>query len=116
MFAGARILLTVAACTLVTPVAAQAPAPPPTARILACQNTFEESQQRTWTRACRQFGPPEILTIVNGLARAGKTEGSVNPQGFLVMRDFWSHFDGRIDSQGILRARATGACSYLLVW
>jgi hypothetical protein len=32
------------------------------------------------------------------------------------MRDFWSHFDGRIDNAGMVRARATGECSYQLVW
>jgi hypothetical protein len=57
-----------------------------------------------------------MLTIVNGTAKAGKLEVSVSPQGVLVMRDFWSQFDGQIDSQGTVRGRTTSGCSYLLVW
>jgi hypothetical protein len=68
-------------------------------------------------RWCGQFGRPPQLTIVNGIARAGKFEGSVSPEGIMVMQDFWSHFDGRIDGQGAVKGRATGsACGYQLVW
>jgi hypothetical protein len=58
------------------------------------------------------------LVIVNGVARTrtGPSEGSVSPQGILVMRSFWNHFDGRIDAQGTIRARATSGCSSQFVW
>jgi hypothetical protein len=121
MFGRMRILLTVAALTLAMPAGAQTPAPANTAfdgTYLGVSVTFEESviDGRKWIRSCPQFGRPKTLTIVNGIAREDTAEGSVGPQGLLVMRDFWSHFDGRIDSQGIVRARATGGCNYQLVW
>jgi len=124
MFGRARILLMIAVCALAPPAAAQAPAPTTTAfdgTYFGVSRTFEGTtvpafEGRTWTHFCLPYGPPAPLTIVNGIARAGKSEGSVNPQGVLVMRDFWSHFDGRIDSQGAVRGRSTGTCSYQLVW
>jgi hypothetical protein len=124
MFRRARILLTSAAWVLATPVAAQTPTSTTTAfdgTYFGMSRTFEEAtvpshEGRTWTHFCLPYGPPATLTIVNGIARAGKSEGSVSPQGVLVMRDFWNHFDGRIDSQGIVRGRSTGPCAYQLVW
>ena len=72
----------------------------------------------TWTHYCPQpGGPPPPLTIVNGVARSGKFEGSISPQDFLVMRrPDGNRFDGRIDSQGTVKGRFTGVCSYLSVW
>src|SRR5215469_13726158 len=113
MFGRARILSTIAAASLATPGLAQAPAPATTAfdgTYLGVSNTFEETSTadsaRTWTRYCFQpGGGPAPLMIVNGIARTGIYQGSVSPQGVLVMRDFWSHFDGRIDSQGTVRGR-----------
>ena len=125
MFGWQRILLTITAGMLATAVAAQAPAPSTTTafdgRYAGVSRTFEEDSTpfrpgATWTRYCPQPGPPAMLTIVNGTAKAGKLEGSVSPQGVLVMRDFWSRFDGQIDSQGTVRGRTTSGCSYLLVW
>jgi hypothetical protein len=125
MFGRARILLTIAACVLATPVTAQAPTPSTTTAFdggyAGVSRTFEESSNtadpgRTWTHYCPQPSPPAGLTIVNGTAKAGKLEGSVSPRGVLVMRDFWSRFDGQIDSQGTVRGRTTSGCSYLLVW
>jgi len=124
MFGRARILLTIAALTLTMPAAAQAPPPTTTAfdgTYLGMSRTFEEAtvpsfEGRTWAHFCPPYGPPAPLTIVNGAAQAGKLEGSVGPQGLLVMRSFWDHFDGRIDSQGTVRGRSTGPCAYQLVW
>jgi len=50
----------------------------------------------TWTHYCPQpGGPPPPLTIVNGVARSGKFEGSISPQDFLVMRrPDGNRFDG----------------------
>jgi hypothetical protein len=118
------MLLIIVACAVAMPSAAQAPAPATTAfdgRYFGASRTFEEATLpeqagRTWTRYCPQFGPPAPLMIVNGIARSGKLEGSVSPQGVLVMRSFGDHFDGLIDSQGTVRGRSTGVCSYQLVW
>jgi hypothetical protein len=114
------VFWTIAACMSAIPAAAQSPTPTTTAfdgTYIGVSNAFEGGLAgEHWLRTCPQFGPPRMLTIVNGIARSGKAEGSVGPQGILVMRDFWSHFDGRIDSQGIVRARATGSCNYQLVW
>jgi hypothetical protein len=121
MFGGARILLMIAVCGLAAPAAAQTPAPTTTAfdgMYFGVSRTFEEEAingGKTWTRYCLQYGPG-TLSIVNGIAKAGKLEGSVSPQGVLIMRSFWDHFDGRIDSQGTVKGRSTGACSYQRVW
>ena len=111
----------IAVCVTALPAAAQAP-PPPTAAFdgtyTGVSRTFEEDSTpfragATWTHYCPQpFGPPRALTIVNGTAKAGKLEGSVSPQGVLVMRGSWGgHFDGRIDSQGTVRGRNTGGAA-----
>ena len=121
MFDRARILLTIAVCIFAAPAVAQAPTPTTTAfdgTYLGVSNTFEGDIDtgRTWARYCPQFSRPPTLSIVNGIARTGPYEGSVDAQGVLVMRSFWSHFDGRIDSRGTVRGRATSGCSYQIVW
>jgi hypothetical protein len=123
MFDRTRILLLPAACAVALPAVAQAPAPTTIfdGTYFGVSRTFEEDSTpfrpgATWTRYCPQPSPPAMLTIGNGTAKAGKLEGSVSPQGVLVMRDFWSRFDGQIDSRGTVRGRTTSGCSYLLVW
>jgi hypothetical protein len=121
LFGRTKILLTIAACMLATAGAAQAPAPTTTAfdgTYLGVSNTFEGDIDtgRTSARYCPQFSRPPTLSIANGIARTGPYEGSVDAQGVLVMRSFWSHFDGRIDSQGTVRGRSTSGCSYQFVW
>jgi len=121
MFGRARILLTIVASAVALPATAQAPAPTTTAfdgTYLGVSNTLEGDIDtgRTWARYCPQFSRPPTLSIVNGIARTGPYEGSVDAQGVLVMRSFWSHFDGRIDSQGTVRGRSTSGCSYQFVW
>jgi hypothetical protein len=117
--------MVVAACALAAPAGAQAPAPTTAAfdgTYFGVSRIFEEStapvnEGRTWTRFCLAYGPPVALTIANGIARARNLEGSVSPQGILAMRDFWNHFDGRIDSHGTVAGRLGGAaCNYLVVW
>jgi hypothetical protein len=124
MLSRRKTLVAIAVWALAMPAAAQEPTPPTTAfdgTYIGGSRTFEEATQpefegHTWSRFCPQFGRPATLTIVNGIARSGKAEGSVSPQGNLVMRDFWSHIDGRVDGQGTVRARVTGNCNYQLVW
>jgi hypothetical protein len=121
MFGRARILLTIMASALVMPAVAQTPAPTTTVfdgTYLGVSRKFEEEALnggQTWTRYCFEYGP-NTLRIANGIARAGKLEGSVDPQGILVMRSFWDHFDGRVDSRGIVTGRSTGGCSYQWAW
>jgi hypothetical protein len=128
MFGRARILLTMAACMLVvTPVAAQAPAPITTAfdgTYIGVSRTLEGTMTNYSTRQCPPSGRVAPLTIVNGIARTaglGTAEGSVSPQGVLVMRALagfaaGSRFEGQIDSQGTVTGRFTGNCSYQVVW
>jgi hypothetical protein len=60
------------------------------------------------------------LTIVNGSARSAwgaPAEGSVSPQGVLVMRTpTGCRFDGQIDGKGIVTGRWNCTCSYQVVW
>ena len=69
------------------------------------------------------------LVIANGQARLPVFEGTVGPQGELVMRrhaepvkrgitpGIEAAISGRIDSNGTIRARQTGyGCSYDLIW
>ena len=76
------------------------------------------------TRGCPPSGRVAPLTIVNGIARTaglGTAEGSVSPQGVLVMRTLagfaaGSRFEGQIDGQGTVTGRLTASCSYQVVW
>jgi hypothetical protein len=73
-----------------------------------------------WDRTCAKNPHPGPLTIVNGTAAwAGDVEGSVSPQGVLVMlHPFGARFDGQIDGQGTVTGRfiTLAGCSYKLVW
>jgi hypothetical protein len=106
------------------PAAAQVPAATMTAydgTYLGVSHTFEENSGsanpgRTWTHYCLQY-PPGTLSIVDGIAKAGTLEGSVDPQGVLIMRrPNGSRFDGRINSQGTVTGRETSGCNYQWVW
>jgi hypothetical protein len=125
------ILLTIAVSAATLPAAAQAPAPTTTAfdgTYFGVSRTFEaatlDGRNRTWMSACtfgdHQSGRPAPLVIVNGIARSawgGPAEGSVNPQGVLVMRTpHGDRFDGQIDGQGAVTGRFSGFCSYQFVW
>ena len=73
------------------------------------------------TRSCPPGGIPAPLTIANGIARAGTAdnpmEGSVTPQGVLVMRTpAGGKFEGQVDGQGKAAGRFHISCSYQIVW
>jgi len=109
----------IAACAMATPAAAQTPTTTAfDGTYLGASNTFEGDIDTGRTSAwyCPQFSRSPTLSIVNGIARTGPYEGSVDAQGVLVMRSFWSHFDGRIGTQGTVRGRSTSGCSYQFVW
>ena len=123
------VLGTIAACMLVTPVAAQAPAPTTTAfdgTYAGVSRTLEGEMGGTnETRFCAKNGPPGPLTIAGGVVRwpgtvptaGGTAEGSVNAQGVLVIHGpLGMRFDGRIDGRGTVTGRLTSSCGYQLVW
>jgi len=71
------------------------------------------------SRGCVASGVPGALTITNGVVQqvGGGWEGSVSPQGGVVMRKSdASRFDGQIDSQGTIRGQLSspGNCVYTL--
>jgi hypothetical protein len=74
------------------------------------------------TRACPlPDGKPARLVIASGVARSGSAEnpmeGSVTPQGMLVMQSQrGGKFEGQIDGHGRAAGRLTVNCSYQLVW
>ena len=76
------------------------------------------------TRQCPPSGRVPPLTIVNGIAWTaglGTVEGSVSPEGVVVMRALagfgaGSRFEGRIDDHSTVTGRFTATCSYQVVW
>ena len=124
MFGRARALLLVGACALAMPAAAETATPTTTAfdGTYFGSRTFEATGEgQTWHHGCPTTTELRPLTIVNGVARtlwAGPVEGSVTPEGILVMRAPQGvRFDGQIDNQGTVKGRMTGAfCNYQLVW
>jgi len=125
------VLWTIAACMLATPVAAQAPAPAPTTTAfdgtyVGVSRTLEGTMLNQTTR-CPPLAQPGPLTIVGGVARialgntsyvgGGTAEGSVTPQGVLVLRTpFGERIDVQIDGRGTVTGRYTSACNYQMVW
>jgi hypothetical protein len=122
MFGRAKILLTIAAFALATPVFAQAPAP----ATAAYDGTYigvsrEASPYSSGQKAtCVANGVPPTLTITNGVARtSGGAEGTVSPDGRLVLRSPNSfRWDGQIDSHGTVKAQGSGtySCLYTNTW
>jgi hypothetical protein len=71
----------------------------------------ESNGARNRARCNVLAGVPDPLTITNGLVRSigGSWEGTVSPQGAVVMRDGLSRrADGQIDSQGAIRVQYSG--------
>ena len=123
MFGRVRILLTIVACTLAAPVAAQAPAPTTTVfdgTYVGVSRTLESTMRGQGTRQCPPNGRPGPLTIAGGVARTpwgGTAEGSVNGQRVLVLRaPNGARIDTQIDGSGTVTGRLTSACSYQMVW
>jgi hypothetical protein len=122
MFGRARILLTIAACMLATPIAAQAPTPATTAFDGKYAGVSRESSKTPAFPGakCPPNGVPAPLTITNGVVGPGSGgwEGSVSPQGSVVMRNSAAmRVDGQIDSQGTIRGQYGGAgCTIAFVW
>ena len=109
------------------PAAAQAPAPTTTAfdgTYIGVSRTLEGTMTNYSTRSCPPSGRVAPLTIVNGIARTkalGTAEGSVSPQGVLVMRTLAGYaagmrFEGQIDDHGTVTGRFSSSCSYQVAW
>jgi hypothetical protein len=126
MFGRPSVLLTIVACMVATPVAAQTPTSTTAfyGTYIGVSRTLEGTMLGHSTRQCPPSGRVASLTIVNGAARTkalGTAEGSVSPQGVLVMHALagfaaGSRFEGQIDGQGTVKGRFTASCSYQVVW
>jgi hypothetical protein len=118
----AEVLLMIAGFVLTTPVAAQAPGPPPTAfdgRYVGVSAHVAKSTAHG--RQCPREHTPETLTITNGAVQSSTRDrwtGIVSPQGGLVIRNKRSmRVDAQIDSQGAIKGRYQGpACMVDYVW
>jgi hypothetical protein len=118
-----RVLVTIAACMLATPVAAQAPAPTAfDGTYVGVSRTVEDPMSPSASRACdRRQSVPDPLEIAGGVVRwhaqTGAAEGSVNAQGVLVMHaPLGARLDAQIDGRGTVTGRYTGFCGYHMVW
>ena len=123
MFGRTKVFLTIAACMVATPVAAQAPAPTTT----AFDGTYagvsrEVSKSPSAPRAkCPPSGALAPLTIKNGVVVSSGPvawEGNVSPDGVLTLRhERLVRVDGQIDPQGTIRAQYAGTgCITNYVW
>ena len=69
---------------------------------------------------CLPNGVPVTLIIRSGLVWSdmGNWEGTVSPEGVLVMHFGTQQAGGQMDGQGIIRAqgRTTSGCAYAYVW
>jgi hypothetical protein len=121
---GRATLLMISACALALPVAAQAPAPTTTAfdgTYAGVSRTLEGTMGFSNGKCSSQGGAgAPSLTIANGIAQSrwgAPAEGSVTPQGVLVMKTTMGvRFDGQIDGKGTVTGRWNGNCSYQVVW
>ena len=123
MFGRTRVLLTIAALTLATPVAAQALAPTTTTfdgRYVGI--SIEVSKAGSNAGRCPAVnGKAAPLVITNGVVRTpgkGWWEGTISPQGVVVMHNPNSlRVDAQIDAQGTIRGQYSGpACITTYVW
>ena len=122
MFGPARILLTIAALTLVTPVAAQALAPTTAFDGRYVGISIEVSKAGSNAGRCPAVnGKAAPLVITNGVVRTpgkGWWEGTVSPQGVVVMHNPNSlQVDAQIDAQDAIRGQTSGTgCFTTFVW
>jgi hypothetical protein len=123
LFGRTKVLFTIAACMLATPVVAQTPQ----LKTTAFDGTYagvsrEVSKNPSAPRAkCPPSGALAPLTIKNGaVVSSGPAawEGSVSPDGVLTLRqERLVRVDGRIDAQGTIRAQYAGTgCITNFVW
>jgi hypothetical protein len=122
MFGRERILITITASALAMPVFAQTPAPTTAFDGIYAGISREVSKSPSAPRAkCPPSGALAPLTIKNGVIVASgpaEWEGTVSPQGVLIMRNERSvRVDGQIDPQGTIRAQYAGTgCITNFAW
>ena len=124
MFGPARTLLMIAACVTALPAAAQAP--PPTAAFdgtyAGVSGVSTRSQPGSRHRYCRQPGVPSPpLTIRDGVIQStggDGWQGTVDPQGGLVIRDLRGRrVNAQIDPSGTIKGYYPGpTCLTTFVW
>jgi hypothetical protein len=122
LFRRTKVLLTIVLSAVAPPLAAQTLAPTTT----AFDGTYagisrDVSKSPSAPRAkCPPSGALAPLTIKNGVvvSRPAAWEGTVSPQGVLIMRNERSvRVDGQIDPQGTIRAQYSGTgCITSFVW
>ena len=123
MFGPARILLVIAACISALPAAAQAP-PPTTAfdgTYAGVSAVSTRSSRGGANRLCRPQPIPSPLTIRNGVIQptgGDRWQGTVNPQGVLVVRDVRARrVEAQIDPSGTITGQYPGPnCKTTFVW
>jgi hypothetical protein len=122
LFGRTKVFLTIVLAAAAPPLAAQTPAP-----TTAFDGTYagvsrEVSKNPSAPRAkCPPSGALAPLTIKNGVVVASGSaawEGTVSPQGVLLMRNDRSvRVDGQIDPQGTITAQYSGTgCMTKFVW
>jgi hypothetical protein len=105
-----------------TPVAAQAPAPTTAFDGRYVGVSIEVSNSGSHPGRCPAVGgKPAPLVITNGVVRTpgeGWWEGTVNPQGAVVMHNPKSlRVDAQIDTQGTIHGQYSGpSCITTYVW
>jgi hypothetical protein len=123
MLGRAKALLLTGALALTTPVAAQTSGPTTTAfdgkYVGVSTESIKDPSAASTKSRCWPYGTPDLLTITNGVVQStGGWEGTVTPQGALVMRDRdYKRVVGQIDSQGNIRGQHGGTpCDITYVW
>ena len=123
MFGPARTLLMIAACFSAVPAAAQGPAPTTAfdgsyAGVAAVSTRTHPGSGKTH---CRAQKTPSPLTISNGVIQPTGGDGwngTVNPQGGLIMRDLRGRrVNAHIDPSGTIRGEYPGtSCRTTFEW
>ena len=122
MFGPARTLLMIAACITAPPTNAQAPLTTAFDGIYAgVSGVSTRSQPGSRNRYCRQPGIPSRLTIRGGVIQptgGDGWQGTVDPQGGLVIRDLRGRrVNAQIDPSGTIKGYYPGpTCLTTFVW
>jgi hypothetical protein len=122
LFGRTKVLLTIVLSAVAPPLAAQTPVPTTVFDGTYAGVSREVSKNPSAPRAkCPPSGALAPLTIKNGVVVASGSaawEGTVSPQGVLLMRNDRSvRVDGQIDPQGTITAQYSGTgCMTKFVW
>jgi hypothetical protein len=120
MFGPVKVVLTIAACAVAMPAAAQAPTTAFDGTYAGVSREVSKSPSAPGAK-CPPSGALAPLTIKNGaVVSSGPAgwKGTVSPDGVLLLDNERSlRVDGRIDAQGTIRAQYAGTgCITNYVW